>query len=792
MANIEINGIPLQVADGQMVIEAADEAGITIPRFCYHKKLSVAANCRMCLVEVEKAPKPLPACATPVTDGMKIFTQSPRALEAQQSVMEFLLVNHPLDCPICDQGGECDLQDIAMGFGNSTSRYTERKRVVADKDIGPLIATEMTRCIHCTRCVRFGQEIAGIMELGATGRGEDTRIATYVARTVDSEMSGNVIDLCPVGALTSKPYRYSSRPWENTKSESIAAHDCIGSNVIVETRRNEVMRVLPKENESINEMWLSDRDRYSYLGLQSVDRLEQPMIKQGDSWKFVDWQTALNYAVEGLKTVIEKDGVDKVGGLISPNATTEEMYLMQKLLRGMGVNNIDHRLRQSDFADQASASLYPSINMNIADLENVNAALLIGSYIRKDQPIAAHRLRKANRNGATMMAINPLDYDFNLKLDTNIISAPSKMVNDLAAVAKALIDLGAKADDLSGIEKLISSASVTDEHKAIAKSLNEAENVAVILGTQASFQSNFSNLRALSFAIANLSGCELSELTDGANSAGAWLAGAVPHRSAAGASTTEGLDAYRMTSETLNAYLLFNIEPEFDCASSAAAMHAVNESDFVVNFSSFATDVMKSYSDVLLPITAFTETAGSFVNTQGTWQSFNANVTPEAEIRPGWKVLRVLGNLFEVDGFDFVDVEEVRSELQSKTSSASQTPYQWKCPEAISVSTDESPASIERIGFVPIYSVDNLVRRSQALQATNDMAQASIIVSPALAKKQGLEQDGIASVTQNGVTVSMPVIVDEGVADNSALVAAAIKETNALADSYGNLEITAS
>jgi len=790
MANIEINGIPLQVADGQMVIEAADEAGITIPRFCYHKKLSVAANCRMCLVEVEKAPKPLPACATPVTDGMKIFTQSPRALEAQQSVMEFLLVNHPLDCPICDQGGECDLQDIAMGFGNSTSRYTERKRVVADKDIGPLISTEMTRCIHCTRCVRFGQEIAGIMELGATGRGEDTRIATYVARTVDSEMSGNVIDLCPVGALTSKPYRYSSRPWENTKSESIAAHDCIGSNVIVETRRNEVMRVLPKENESINEMWLSDRDRYSYLGLQSADRLEQPMIKQGDSWKFVDWQTALNYAVEGLKTVIEKDGVDKVGGLISPNATTEEMYLMQKLLRGLGVKNIDHRLRQSDFADQASASLYPSINMNIADLENVNAALLVGSYIRKDQPIAAHRLRKANRNGATMMAINPLDYDFNLKLDTNIISAPSKMVTDLAAVAKALIDLGAKADGLSGIEKLINSVLVNDEHKAIAKSLSEAENAAVILGTQASFQSNFSSLRALSFAIAKLSGCELSELTDGANSAGAWLAGAVPHRTAAGVSTTEGLHAYGMTNETLNAYLLFNVEPEFDCASSSAAMNAISESDFVVNFSSFATDAMKSYSDVLLPITAFTETAGSFVNAQGTWQSFNASVTPEAEIRPGWKVLRVLGNLFEVDGFDFVDIEEVRSEIQSTTSSASQTQYQWSDSE--SILADTSPTGIERIGFVPIYSVDSLTRRSQALQATNDMAQASIIVSPALAKKQGLVQDGIASVTQKGGTVSMSVIVDEGVADNSALVAAAIKETNALADSYGCLEITAS
>ncbi len=788
MANIEINGIPLQVADGAMLIEAADEAGITIPRFCYHKKLSVAANCRMCLVEVEKAPKPLPACATPVTDGMKVFTHSPRALEAQQSVMEFLLINHPLDCPICDQGGECELQDIAMGFGNSSSRYTERKRVVADKDIGPLIATEMTRCIHCTRCVRFGQEIAGIMELGATGRGEDMRIATYVARTVDSEMSGNVVDLCPVGALTSKPYRYHGRPWENTKSESIAAHDCIGSNVIVETRRNEVMRVLPKENESINEMWLSDRDRYSYLGLQSADRLEQPMIKQGEQWKFVDWQTALNYAVEGLKTVIEKDGVDKIGGLISPNATTEEMYLLQKLLRGLGINNIDHRLRQSDFSDQTSASLYPALNSNIADLENVNAALLVGSYIRKDQPIAAHRLRKASRKGATMMAINPLDYDFNFGLETKVISAPSQMAQDLAAVAKALIDLGAKAVDLAGLDKLISKASVSDAHAAIAKSLYEAENTAVILGTQASLQSNFSSLRALSFAVAKLAGCGLSELTDGANSAGAWLAGAVSHRGIAASNVTEGLDAYRMLDDTLNAYLLFNIEPEFDCASPSRAIQSVTDSDFVVSFSTFATDAMKSYADVLLPITAFTETSGSFVNAQGTWQNFSASVTAEAEIRPGWKVLRVLGNLFELDGFDFVSIAEVHTEIQSKTAAAEQTEYQWPCPASI----DMNVSGIERVGFLPIYSVDTLVRRSQALQATKDSANASIIISPALAKQQGLEQGGNAKVTQNGSAINLPVIVDDGVAENCALVATSIKETNDLADSYGSLEITAS
>jgi len=787
MANIEINGIPLQVADGSMVIEAADEAGITIPRFCYHKKLSIAANCRMCLVEVEKAPKPLPACATPVTDGMKIFTQSPRALEAQQSVMEFLLINHPLDCPICDQGGECDLQDIAMGYGKSSSRYTERKRVVADKDIGPLITTEMTRCIHCTRCVRFGQEIAGIMELGSTGRGEDTRIATYVAKTVDSEMSGNVIDLCPVGALTSKPYRYSGRPWENTKTESIAAHDCIGSNVFVEIRRNEVMRVLPKENESINEMWLSDRDRYSYLGLDSADRLEQPMIKQGNDWKIVDWQTALNYAVEGLKTVIEKDGVDKVGGLISPNATTEEMYLMQKLLRGIGVNNIDHRLRQSDFADQSNAALYPSLNMNIADLENVNAALLVGSYIRKDQPIAAHRLHKANRNGATMMSINPLDYDFNFTVDTKIISAPSNMVADLAGVAKALIDMGAKSDGLTGIDKLISSASVLDEHKAIAESLQKAENAVVLLGTQAQLQRNLSDLRALSFAVAKLAGCPFSELTDGANSAGGWLAGAVSHRGVAGSSVTEGLDAYRMMNKALKAYLLFNIEPEFDCASSVDALKSVNDADFVVNFTSFATDTTKAYSDVLLPIAAFTETAGSYINAQGTWQNFGASVLPKAEIRPGWKVLRVLGNLFEVAGFDFVNIEEVRTELHSHTSSAAQKEYQWKAPASLS----KSIPGVERIGFLPMYSVDCVVRRSQALQATNDVADFSVIVSPALARKQGLKEGGKIKVSQNGNTITLPLIIDEGVAENSALIDVAINATSSLADSYGSLEITA-
>lgn len=445
MANIEINGKPLQVTDGAMVIEAADNAGITIPRFCYHNKLSVAANCRMCLVEIEKVAKPVPACATPVTDGMKIFTKSTMALDAQKSVMEFLLINHPLDCPICDQGGECELQDIAVGFGQDISRYAEQKRVVADKDIGPLISTEMTRCIHCTRCVRFGQEVAGIMELGATGRGENMRIGTYVERTVASEMSGNVIDLCPVGALTSKPYRYSGRPWENNQAKSIAAHDCLGSNIEIETRRNKVMRVLPDDNEAINELWLSDRDRFSYLGLKHEDRLQSPMIKQGNVWKEVDWQTALNYAYEGLKTVIKKDGVENIGALVSPSATVEEMYLTQKLMRGMGSNNIDHRLRQSDFSDQDIAPQFPALGQSLTDLENNDAVLLVGSWIRKDQPIAGHRIRKASRNGAKIMAVNAVDFDLNFDVEEKMITSPAEMVNSLAAITKALLTLSGKA-----------------------------------------------------------------------------------------------------------------------------------------------------------------------------------------------------------------------------------------------------------------------------------------------------------------------------------------------------------
>lgn len=770
MANIEINGIPLQVADGAMVIEAADNAGITIPRFCYHNKLSVAANCRMCLVEVEKIAKPVPACATPVTDGMKIFTKSTMALEAQKSVMEFLLINHPLDCPICDQGGECDLQDIAVGFGQDISRYHEQKRVIADKDIGPLIATEMTRCIHCTRCVRFGQEVAGIMELGATGRGENTRIGTYVERTVASEMSGNVIDLCPVGALTSKPYRYTGRPWENNQTKSIAAHDCLGSNIEIETRRNKVMRFLPDDNEAINEIWLSDRDRFSYLGLKHEDRLESPMIKQGNSWKEVDWQTALNYAFEGLKTVIKKDGVENIGALVSPSATVEEMYLMQKLMRAIDTNNIDHRLRQSDFSDQDIAPQFPALGQSLTDLENNDAILLVGSWIRKDQPIAGHRVRQASRNGAKIMSVNSVDFDFNFPVEEKVITSPAEMVNSLAAITKALLTLTGTAA-AEGLDKLLSNVTASDAHLDIAKHLHNAEKATVILGTQAMLQPQLADLRALSNMIAELSGATLSTLSDGANAAGAWLTGAVPHRTCGGESTN-GKNANEMLSNGMNAFVLLDIEPEFDTANPSVAMKAVNDADFVISMTPYATDEMKAYADVLLPVSPASETSGTFVNAEGTWQSFTGAVTPFGETRPAWKVLRVLGNIFGIEGFDYITSEDVRDEAKQQANQLDVSnrgvtnSAQWRCPANLAQSSDE----INRIGLLPIYAVDSVVRRAEALQQTNDAIPACVIINAELAKQNNIQDEDDVVVTQNNTKLTLRVYIEDSTPNNCAVI----------------------
>ncbi|HSC07408.1 MAG TPA: NADH-quinone oxidoreductase subunit NuoG, partial [Steroidobacteraceae bacterium] len=566
--SIEVNGRALQARKGEMIIQVTDAAGIYVPRFCYHHKLSVAANCRMCLVEVEKAPKPMPACATPVAEGMKVYTRSALARDAQKGVMEFLLINHPLDCPICDQGGECPLQDLALGYGKDVSRYALGKRVVEDKDIGPLIATELTRCIHCTRCVRFGQELAGVMELGMIGRGEHSEIRTFLTRSVDSELSGNVIDLCPVGALTSKPFRFKARAWELESHPSVSPHDCVGSNLNVQSLRHEVKRVLPRVNEAINECWLSDRDRFSYEGLNSAERLCSPMIRQDGRWEEVDWTTALEHAVAGLTRTVERHGADALGALAAPGSTLEEFYLLQKLTRGLGCANVDHRLRQLDFSDDAVQPLFPGLGQPIEALETLEAALLIGSNIRKEQPLLGQRLRKAARRGAQIMVLNPVDYDFAFPLAQRVITDPRRLPTALAAVAKALVELrGASLREAPGWFAGIAPEPWARE---MARSLAQSKRVAVLVGGLAAAHPQSAMLRVFADCVAELIDAPLALLAEG-NSAGAWLAGCVPHRGPLGAEVNAGRHARAMLTEPRKAYLLLGLEPELDCLDGAAA-----------------------------------------------------------------------------------------------------------------------------------------------------------------------------------------------------------------------------
>jgi len=754
-----------------MIIEAADEVGIPIPRFCYHKKLSVAANCRMCLVEVEKAAKPLPACATPITDGMVIFTRSTKAIDAQKSVMEFLLINHPLDCPICDQGGECELQDLAMGFGGDHSQYGEEKRVVFDKNLGPLISTDMTRCIHCTRCVRFGQEVAGVQELGATGRGEHMLIGTYVEKAVTSELSGNVIDLCPVGALTSKPFRFHARSWEMNQVNTIAAHDCVGSNVQVETLRNEARRVTPVENESINETWISDRDRFSYEGANSADRLRTPMVKQNGEWQEVDWQTGLDAAVSGLKAVLEKHGAGHLGALTSASATIEEMYLLQKLVRGLGGSNIDHRLAQLDFADQESMPLSPSLGQSIESIENVDAALLIGSNIRHDQPLLGHRVRKAAMNGANIMCVNPVDYEFMFPVAEKVVATPAGMEQTLAGIAKALVEAGGSAPQ--GLDVLIADVEASDVQRSIAEKLKSAAKAIVMLGSYAQSSASGSTLRSLGRAIADMSGATCAYLTDGANSAGAYLAGALPHRAAAGKGATFGLNVQNMLSEKLAGYVLLGTEPEKDIANAADVLAPLNAAEFVVAMTSYKSDAMLEYASVLLPVAPFTETSGTFVNVEGKWQSFPGSVKALAETRPAWKVLRVMGNLFNLDGFEQESSEEVRNELQAQVDSANEHNSAPQFAASLTAANDK----LLRVADSAIYSVDAAVRRAESLQQTPQAkASSAARINSATANALGLSDAVKVEVTQGDSSCVVALDIDDRAADGTVWLSAGTNE----------------
>lgn len=752
MIEIEIDGKKLEAQPNAMVIQVADAAGIYIPRFCYHKHLTVAANCRMCLVEVEKSPKALPACATPVTPGMKVFTRSAKAIAAQKAVMEFLLLNHPLDCPICDQGGECELQDLSMGYGSGKSAYVEGKRSVYDQDIGPLISTDMTRCIQCTRCVRYGDEIAGFPELGAVGRGEDMEISTYVKHAMHSEVSGNIIDLCPVGALTSKPYRFTARPWELNQSHSISPHDCLGSNLHVHTRDGRVMRIVPKENEKINLTWLSDRDRFSYEGLYHKDRLSRPLIRQNGKLQETDWQTVLEFAADSLQKI--KNG-DHIGALASPHSTVEEFYLLQKLMRQLGSNHIDHRLRQIDFADQDDMPESPLLNFALPDLDVMEGVLLVGSNIQSEQPLAALRLRKSSLKGAKIAAINMVDYDFHFRVSEKIIVAPQDFVASLK-----------KLDPI--VEKF--------------KSLNKK---CILLGAQAFNHPQASSIRAW----AKKTGLPIGYLTEGSNSAGAWLAGTIPHRGPFAEKITKaGLNAQAMLRNPRQAYILLNVEPEYDFANSALATQALEQAQCIIALSTFRNRVLEEHATVILPASPFTETAGTFVNVTGEWQSFRGVAQPFDESRPAWKIIRVLAELLDCKKMVYESVDQVLGEIQS-------LPTHFHSLEITSqpIQVPSMEPGLRRIGEIPIYRGDSIVRRAKSLQATQLILEKNIHTArlhPATAKQLGLKEGMHATVKQQETRLQLPVVFDERVPENAVYIAGGIAAAVGLGELFGVVEIT--
>jgi NADH-quinone oxidoreductase subunit G len=702
MVEIELDGQKVEVLEGSMVMHAAEKAGTYIPHFCYHKKLSIAANCRMCLVDVEKAPKPMPACATPVTQGMIVRTKSDKAIKAQQSVMEFLLINHPLDCPICDQGGECQLQDLAVGYGGSGSRYEEEKRVVFHKDVGPLVSMqEMSRCIHCTRCVRFGQEVAGVMELGMSHRGEHAEIETFVGQSVDSELSGNMIDICPVGALTSKPFRYSARTWELSRRKSIAPHDSSGANLVVQVKNNEVLRVVPLENEEVNECWIADRDRFSYEALNSSDRLRAPMIKQGGEWKEVDWQTALEYVANGLNQISKDHGASSIGALVSPHSTLEELHLASTLVRSLGSDNIDYRLRNAEFA-KAEGVRY--LGTSIASLTQLQRVLVVGSNLRKDHPLFAQRIRQAQRNGAQVNAITSKAL-FNAA-DAWAMPVAHADVQEASAWAQSLANVAAAVAAEKGVSAP-AQGQATPEAQAIAKSLLGGERKAVLLGNAAAHHANASSLLSLAKWIADQTGATYGYLTEAANTVGAQWAKAEPQ--------TGGLNAAQMLAGGLKAVLLLNTEPVEDAAAGAKAVAALAAMQMVVTLSPFKTNM--SFSDVLLPIAPFTETSGSFVNAEGRLQSFHAVVKPLAETRPAWKVLRVLANMLGLPQLAFETSQDVLKQIADTPLNLSN-----ECSSEVRLAGNSDAPCV-----ASIYQLDSLVRRAPSLQLTADARNAKTL-----------------------------------------------------------------
>jgi NADH-quinone oxidoreductase subunit G len=791
MLNIEIDGKPLEVEHGSTIIDAADAAGIAIPRFCYHKKLSVAANCRMCLVQVEKFNKPLPACATPVADGMKIYTRSKSAVEAQQSVMEFLLINHPLDCPICDQGGECDLQDIAVAYGASGSRYTEEKRVVFNKNIGPLVSTDMTRCIQCTRCVRFLKEVGGMQELGLVNRGEHAEITAYVDQSVNSELSGNIIDLCPVGALTSKPFRYSARSWELVRRPSIAPHDGLGSHIEVHVKDNKVMRVLPREKESINECWLSDRDRFSYEGLNSPDRLKVPMIKHNGQWQETDWKTALEFAAGQLKDITKEHGGEALGVLVSPNSTMEEGYLVKQLAEGLGSGNLDYRLRQTDFRLDGKRTGTPWMGCNIQEIEELDRILLIGSNLRNEHPLLAQRIRKAVANGAELCIVSPLDNDPLMDIAHKVIVRPNDMVNVLGQVLKAMSGLQKLSLCLPPtLNKLLEEIRVRPNTQKIAECLAGisdeliliAPKVGIFLGNMALSDPRFTEMYSMAEAIGGITGAKGGILPPAANSTGMHLMGVMP--------SATGMHARAMLEVPRKAYLLLNIEPELDCQHAALASEAMAKAECVIALTAYKSAALEN-ADILLPITPFTETSGTFMSMEGRVQSFQAVTRPLGECRPGWKVLRVLANTLGLTGFDYNSSEEVKNAIFNgeKPSAVVWRSLNNNLKELVEIQVNIKKEGLQRIGEVPQYESDPIVRRSAPLQKTKYNVRPMARMRAEQLAELGLQDGDIVVAYQDKGSAVLKVRADNHVAKGCVRVAAAHPLTAGLGDLMGDITL---
>ena len=775
MIEVEIDGAKIMAEDGASIIEVADKVGVYIPRFCYHKKLSVAANCRMCLVEVEKSGKPLPACATVVTTGMKVFTRSKKTLDTQRAVMEFLLINHPLDCPICDQGGECELQDLSIGFGRSHSDYKDTKRAVFSNNIGPLIETEMTRCIQCTRCVRFGEEIAGLPELGIINRGGEEAISTYVKYFMQSELSGNIIDICPVGALTDKPARYQGRGWEYRETPSIAPHDCVGGNIFLHSRQRQeftsqrqVMRAVPRENDAVNETWMSDRDRFSHFSVYDDSRVYLPRMKKNKEWEDITWEEALNKVKEKTQSIITRYSASNIGALLSPSATVEEYYLFQKWFRGLGSHNIDHRIRWQDFRDQETFAVFPNLGMPIAEIENLNAILLIGSNVRLEQPLISHRINKAYISGAKVLVINPMDYPFTFDVSEKMIVSPAELIPALVDVVKALA-------------KKTSSTTA----KTISETLASAKKSAIFLGEHALHHEAAAKIRKWAYFIGQQIGATVGMLTEGANSAGAWLAGAVPHRAPGGEPlNSPGLNAKAMlTTDPLKAYFLLNVEPEFDCAYPADALHTLVQAEFVVGLTTFASPAMESYADLLLPVAPFLESGGTYVNVEGRWQLTSPASAPEKDSQPAWKVLRVLGNYFDLPSFDYKSIEDIHQEFNTIINGESEVSCMKRSKIQTSLEFHNHPnywkgsETLIRLAPWPMVRVDHLVRRSLPLQKILSKEFKTIRLNTKIAKKLNFNEGDQITATQSEQRITLPLAIDDRLADNTVLLASGLAET---------------